>query len=247
MCLLPIGIRRAIVSFSLGDREPNYNCEFTFRLQFAKSDEFFLRHKKFLMSNELTYYWFYVDVAGTPLLSALCWFSKILCFCDVTFIELRLKIFHLSSCKFRRGKEANKVQQPQHRMPFMKGKAPIRRTLNYLNYGKLLLKNQIKVFSITYNIRGEHHAGAREFVFWNLPQIQFKNPHVQVVTLKDMTPSPFIRCFYGKNRPIINVGVNEIIFFLFPIENGKDLIIDIDGKTKEEILEHCLEVIGKSA
>lgn len=46
-------------------------------------------------------------------------------------------------------------------MPFMKGKAPIRRTLNYLNYGQLLLKNQIKVMSINYNARGKNHEGAK--------------------------------------------------------------------------------------
>lgn len=84
-------------------------------------------------------------------------------------------------------------------MPFMKGKAPIRRTLNYLNYGKLVLKNEIKVFCINYNLYGEHHKGAKAFAFWHLPQIQFKNPNVQVLTLKNLTPSPFIRCFFGEN------------------------------------------------
>lgn len=84
-------------------------------------------------------------------------------------------------------------------MPFMKGKAPIRRTLNYLNRGKLVLKNQIKVFCINYNFNGAHHDGAKEFTFWYLPQIQYKNPNVQILTLKNLTPSPFIRCFYGEN------------------------------------------------
>lgn len=46
-------------------------------------------------------------------------------------------------------------------MPFMKGKAPIRRTMNYLNYGKLYLKNEIKVFCINYNTFSNHHEGAR--------------------------------------------------------------------------------------
>lgn len=85
-----------------------------------------------------------------------------------------------------------------YRMPFMKGRAPIRRTINYLNYGKLVLKNEIKVFCINYNLNGAHHAGAKEFTFWYLPQIQYKNPNVQIVTLKNLTPSPFIRCFYGE-------------------------------------------------
>jgi hypothetical protein len=38
----------------------------------------------------------------------------------------------------------------------------------------------------------------RDFAFWYLPQIQYKNPNVQVLTLTNMTPSPFITCFFGK-------------------------------------------------
>lgn len=38
----------------------------------------------------------------------------------------------------------------------------------------------------------------RDFVFWHLPQLQYKNPNVQVMTLTNMTPSPFITCFFGK-------------------------------------------------
>lgn len=30
------------------------------------------------------------------------------------------------------------------------------------------------------------------------------------------------------------------------VENGKELLIDIDGQTKEDILEHCIKVIGKT-
>lgn len=48
-------------------------------------------------------------------------------------------------------------------MPFMKGKAPIRRSLNYLNAGKIVLKERIKVFSVNYNTFGDHHDGARFF------------------------------------------------------------------------------------
>lgn len=83
-------------------------------------------------------------------------------------------------------------------MPFMKGKAPVRRTLKYLESGKLVLKDKIKIFSINYNDIGQHHQGAKKFVFWSLPQLQYKNPKVQVVTFKNMTPSPFIRCYFGK-------------------------------------------------
>lgn len=38
----------------------------------------------------------------------------------------------------------------------------------------------------------------RKFVFFNVPQIQYKNPWVQVVMFKNMTPSPFLKFYLGK-------------------------------------------------
>ena len=46
-------------------------------------------------------------------------------------------------------------------MPFMKGPSPIRRTLKYLEAGKLILKDKISIFLVNYNTDGDHHAGAR--------------------------------------------------------------------------------------
>lgn len=46
-------------------------------------------------------------------------------------------------------------------MPFMKGPAPIRRTLKYLEAGRLYLKDQIKILTVNYNIHGQCHQGAR--------------------------------------------------------------------------------------
>ncbi|KXJ81842.1 small ribosomal subunit protein mS25 [Aedes albopictus] len=110
-------------------------------------------------------------------------------------------------------------------MPFMKGKAPVRRSIQYLSAGRLALKEKIRVFSVNYNTYGDHHEGARDFVFWNIPQIQYKNPSVQVVTFKNMTPSPFIKCYY---------------------EDGKQILIDIDSKDRNEIMQHLVKVIGKT-
>ncbi|XP_052903536.1 probable 28S ribosomal protein S25, mitochondrial isoform X1 [Anopheles moucheti] len=130
-------------------------------------------------------------------------------------------------------------------MPFMKGRAPIRRTLQYLNAGQLMLKDKVKIFSVNYNTYGEHHEGARDFVFWNIPQVQYKNPKVQVVTFKNMTPSPFIRCYFGK---FIWLTLGSVLFmlFLFLAENGKQMLIDIDSKNRQEILQHLSIVVGKS-
>ncbi|XP_012272701.1 probable 28S ribosomal protein S25, mitochondrial [Orussus abietinus] len=110
-------------------------------------------------------------------------------------------------------------------MPFMIGRAPIRRTLQYLQAGELVLKDKIQIFTVNYNLVGDHHEGTRDFVFWYLPQVQYKSPHVQVVTFRNMTPSPFFRCYF---------------------EDGKQMLIDADSKTKEELLQHLINVVGKT-
>ena len=46
-------------------------------------------------------------------------------------------------------------------MGFMVGKEPIRRTVKYLEAGKLFLKNSIQVFAINYNTFGAPSKGIR--------------------------------------------------------------------------------------
>lgn len=45
---------------------------------------------------------------------------------------------------------------------------------------------------------GSFLAFCRKFVFFNIPQIQYKNPSVQIMLFKNMTPSPFLRFYLGK-------------------------------------------------
>nr|CAG4650557.1 EOG090X0FQ5 [Sida crystallina] len=110
-------------------------------------------------------------------------------------------------------------------MPFMKGPAPIRRTLGYLEKCTLVLKDRVQILSINYNTHGDNHQGTRDFVFWHLPQIQYKNPHVQVATFKNLTPSPFIRCF---------------------LDNGEQILMDVDEKSKDEIVQRVKRFICKN-
>nr|CAG4648944.1 EOG090X0FQ5 [Polyphemus pediculus] len=110
-------------------------------------------------------------------------------------------------------------------MPFMVGNAPIRRTIKYLENHRLILKDRVKIFSVNYNIHGANHEGAKEFVFWHLPQLFYKNPNVQIVTFKNLTPSPFIRCF---------------------LENGEQVLMDVDSKSKDEIYQRVVKTICKS-
>uniref|UniRef100_G1LCG0 Small ribosomal subunit protein mS25 n=1 Tax=Ailuropoda melanoleuca TaxID=9646 RepID=G1LCG0_AILME len=80
----------------------------------------------------------------------------------------------------------------------MKGRFSIRRTLQYLGQGDVVFKDSVKVMTVNYNTHGELGEGARKFVFFNIPQIQYKNPWVQIMLFKNMTPSPFLRFYLGK-------------------------------------------------
>ena len=66
-------------------------------------------------------------------------------------------------------------------MPFHRGVAPIRRTLKYLEKGTIVFKERVKVMTVNYNelhrntpkhTNLDQHQGARDFVFWNLPQVR---------------------------------------------------------------------------
>ena len=66
-------------------------------------------------------------------------------------------------------------------MPFQRGPAPIRRTLQYLKKGPLVFKERVQVMTVNYNeehknipkyTKLDQHLGAREFVFWNLQQVR---------------------------------------------------------------------------
>jgi hypothetical protein len=114
-------------------------------------------------------------------------------------------------------------------MPFKLGAAPIRRTVKYLSAAPLVFRDVVKIMSVNYNVdeetlyvkerpslhpvrkeamgkkpwwirAGQEHKGVTEFVFWNLPQVQYRNPEVQVVAFKNMTPSPFITCYLGDGK-----------------------------------------------
>uniref|UniRef100_A0A2K5R4B5 Small ribosomal subunit protein mS25 n=1 Tax=Cebus imitator TaxID=2715852 RepID=A0A2K5R4B5_CEBIM len=107
----------------------------------------------------------------------------------------------------------------------MKGRFPIRRTLQYLNQGNVVFKDSVKVMTVNYNTRGELGEGARKFVFFNIPQIQYKNPWVQIMMFKNMTPSPFLR---------------------FYLDSGEQVLVDVETKSNKEIMEHIRKILGKT-
>lgn len=38
-------------------------------------------------------------------------------------------------------------------------------------------------------------TGVADFIFWHWAQVQFKNPHIQMVREKDYCPTPFLMAF----------------------------------------------------
>ncbi|EDK99319.1 small ribosomal subunit protein mS25 [Mus musculus] len=106
----------------------------------------------------------------------------------------------------------------------MKGRFPIRRTLQYLGRGDVVFKESVKIMTVNYNTYGELGEGARKFVFFNIPQIQYKNPWVQIMMFKNMTPSPFLR---------------------FYLDSGEQVLVDVETKSNKEIMEHIKKILGK--
>ena len=83
----------------------------------------------------------------------------------------------------------------------------------------------MKCCNLTTFSRYEHHRGAAEFVFWNLPQIQFKNPNVQIATFKNLTPSPFVTAY---------------------LDDGEKVLFDVDSHTNQEIMDRLETTLGKT-
>lgn len=119
---------------------------------------------------------------------------------------------------------------------FMWGPAPIRRTIQYLKSGKFIAKDTIKVMEVHYSLHGRRYQtkeemrldyfhGLRQFYFWEMPRIQYMNPHLQIVRFLDKMPTPFIR---------------------FWLDNGNDLKIDCFNQNHQEILRRVIKVAGKS-
>ncbi|KAH9512600.1 28S ribosomal protein S25, mitochondrial [Bulinus truncatus] len=112
-----------------------------------------------------------------------------------------------------------------NRMPFMKGAAPIRRTLKYLENGKLLLKDNVRMVAFNFNQEHPPSAGAEKFVFWHFAQMQYKNPNVNMYVFNNMTPSPYIQFFCN---------------------GGKKMVLDVDSQDKETIFNQVKKIFCKS-
>jgi small subunit ribosomal protein S25 len=110
----------------------------------------------------------------------------------------------------------------------MRGPAPWRRSLQYLENGKLTFRENVKIFQINYHDTLPESDGLRRFIFWHLAQVQYKNPKVQCVQLKNVTYTPYISIYTAREKVFHKLDVNcykrshnEILDWLVKIA-GKD-------------------------
>jgi small subunit ribosomal protein S25 len=111
----------------------------------------------------------------------------------------------------------------------MRGAAPWRRSLEYLEKGSLIFKDKVKIFSINYHEKLDESDGLRRFLFWHLAQIQYKNPNVQCLQLKNMINTPLIT-FYALDE---HKKFNKIQ-------------VNCYNRSQDDILSWCIKLVGKT-
>ncbi|KAF2365914.1 Ribosomal protein/NADH dehydrogenase domain [Trinorchestia longiramus] len=111
------------------------------------------------------------------------------------------------------------------RVAFLRGPAAVRRTLEHLEKDPIKLRNRVQILTLHYNKDEKTHKGMKEFAYWNLNQLQYNNPDVQILTFMNLTPAPFFRAF---------------------CDTGEDILVDVDGYDRVSIVKHLRKVLGKS-
>jgi small subunit ribosomal protein S25 len=114
---------------------------------------------------------------------------------------------------------------------FMRGAAPWRNTLAYLESGTIIFRPIVRIFTLNYTLDKPDSDGLRRFIFWHLAQIQYKNPQVQCVQFKNTTPTPFVSFYLSRT---ISSDDYEIVH------------MDCYKKTSNEIHDSIRRVMGKS-
>ncbi|CAH8481687.1 unnamed protein product [Schistosoma turkestanicum] len=112
-------------------------------------------------------------------------------------------------------------------MPFLKGgRAAVTRTKKYLEAGRILLNDGVKIIVINHIPGAEISHGCDEFIKWYLPPLQFRNPNVQIITFKNMFPTPFIKIYLEKNE---------------------EQVLNCAFRKNSDIYDHLHALLGKAA
>nr|CAB3264003.1 28S ribosomal protein S25, mitochondrial-like [Phallusia mammillata] len=112
-----------------------------------------------------------------------------------------------------------KLERPAKLM--MKGRNPIIRTRQYLEEG-IVFRDCVKILTIHFGDYNDNEL--KELVDLNFSQLQYKNPNVQILCLKNLTPTPFLTFF---------------------LDDGEKVVVDVEGMTQLQILQHIQKAFGK--
>jgi len=101
----------------------------------------------------------------------------------------------------------------------------LRRTLFYLEQCPALqLRENVRVLALGYRLDWfSRHA--REFLFWHWAQLQYHNPKMQLIKLDSVSMTPFAQAF---------------------LDDGREVLFDLDGKDREQIVTVLNAVLGKT-
>ncbi|KXJ13963.1 probable 28S ribosomal protein S25, mitochondrial [Exaiptasia diaphana] len=103
-----------------------------------------------------------------------------------------------------------------------KGRFPFRRTLEFLSAGRVILKKDVRSVMLSYTHK-EESKGLRNFIYKDLPQIQYKNNGVQFISSRNTSEIPKVDIFFG---------------------DGRKVLIDVENKKAPEILDIFEQVAG---
>ncbi|XP_062522494.1 small ribosomal subunit protein mS25-like [Corticium candelabrum] len=106
-----------------------------------------------------------------------------------------------------------------------KGRFGFRRTLEYLESGRVYLKDNVKTISVHYKTHGVGHRGLQRFWHEHIPQIQYKNPDVQIFSEKNIGELPIVRIYFG---------------------DGRKTKLDVEGKSSDTILEDLKAIAAQT-
>lgn len=89
------------------------------------------------------------------------------------------------------------------------GKFPFRRTFEFLNSGKLILKSDVKNVLLNYTTKQES-LGLRNFIYKDVPQIQYKNRTVQITTTRNRLTYPVVHVFFGRYWKLYDIILSQL-------------------------------------
>ncbi|KAJ1369831.1 28S ribosomal protein S25, mitochondrial [Parelaphostrongylus tenuis] len=112
-------------------------------------------------------------------------------------------------------------------MPFMHGLMPLRRTFYYLFTGKDQVQGRCTSVRYGFSSTAIKRRTARcsRFRFWHWAQLQYKNPRVQLIKHVDTVITPFARAY---------------------LKDGREVLFDLEGMTREEIESRIARTLGKT-